>query len=364
MCPRIAVCDTVRFYISKVEKSVSQNRKTECRTELILMVDRNRKRIPILGIQVRIAEILPQAAMDLVGAGLNARVHDRPGGVSELGTETARLHRELGQGVRRGANDIALTVEEVDKVGVIVHAVENEIVLLCSLPIRHKITAAAASGMAEWRRNSGSQLRDIDEVAPVQGRVVDRLGANYLLYGSVSGLQQRRGRSDCDRFRNDASLQHQVHAHTCLDVHANVALSHRTEAAGICRDAVVADFQRGYNVHAAAICLGPQIQTGIEIVDRDGRIRDHRTRGILDVARDGALVGLSETTPRQDHLHRRQNKHADNSRWRQLPPSCFQHFHLLSPPHHSSRSPVSFGVLEQSGRVWVEVDIVYVTGER
>ena len=82
-----------------------------------------------------VADVLPGAAVDSIGAGFDAGVDDRAGGVAELRAVGSGLDLELSESVRWRPDDVAGAVEEVDDVGVVVDAVEDEVVLLGALAV-------------------------------------------------------------------------------------------------------------------------------------------------------------------------------------------------------------------------------------
>jgi hypothetical protein len=101
--------------------------------------------VPGNGVEIRIANVLPNISMDLIGAGLDAGAHHRTGRVAELGTEVTGLKVELGESIGRRAHHEAGAVEKVDQVCIVVDAVENEVVLFCALSIGYEIAGPASA---------------------------------------------------------------------------------------------------------------------------------------------------------------------------------------------------------------------------
>ena len=117
------------------------------------------------------------------------------GAAAQLRAVVAALHLELLQRIRRRPHRIGRAIQEVLHVGVVVHAVQNEVVLRDAAAIRGEI--AAARHLAEAlvrRRNARRQLRNEHIIASVQRRVVDGLRLEDLAGGSVFGLQRGRRR--------------------------------------------------------------------------------------------------------------------------------------------------------------------------
>jgi hypothetical protein len=107
----------------------------------------------------------------------------------EFRTEVAGLQAELCESIRRRPNDVTRTVQEIDKIRVVVYTVKDKVVLFSTLSVGHKVSGAAAASVAKGGRYPRGKLSDVNPVAPVQGCIVDCLRANYLPYGRVLRLQ-------------------------------------------------------------------------------------------------------------------------------------------------------------------------------
>ena len=84
----------------------------------------------VVGVEILVAKIFPDIAVEAVRSGFDGCVDDGPGRVSELCIEIAALQLELLNGVRWGSNcrvasDLGTTVH----LDVVVDAVQSEIVL-------------------------------------------------------------------------------------------------------------------------------------------------------------------------------------------------------------------------------------------
>ena len=141
-----AVGDAKRLGIAKVEDLVLPDGQTQRGSELVLMVGGNRGCEPVPRIKIGIADILPQIAMDLVGAGLDADVDDGSGGVAELGAVVGSVNLELSQSVRWRLDVVAGAVLLVVDVYVVVNAVKDEVVLGGALAVGREVACAAAAG--------------------------------------------------------------------------------------------------------------------------------------------------------------------------------------------------------------------------
>jgi len=83
-------------------------------------------------------EDIPTRHRELLGAGLDAGIHNCASGVSEFGAVVAGLQTEFSQRVRRRSHHEAGAVQEVHEVGIVVHAVKNEVVLSALWPLATK----------------------------------------------------------------------------------------------------------------------------------------------------------------------------------------------------------------------------------
>src|SRR5579884_142508 len=139
--------DPVCFYITEKEQLIFNNGEPKRCAKLVLAVLRYgpRCRIKVMNVKGVVTDILPQIAVNLVRTALDAGVDDSTRRVPEFGTVRTGLHFELSQGVRWRPHDKAGTVQEVHYVVVVVHAVQNEVVLLGTLPVRVKVALASTA---------------------------------------------------------------------------------------------------------------------------------------------------------------------------------------------------------------------------
>src|SRR5450755_2431949 len=109
----------------------------------------------------------------------------------ELRAEVAGLKAELGECVRGRPHDIAGAVEEINQIGVVVHAIEDEVVLLSTLAVRYEVAAAAAARISQSGRNTRRQLGDVNPVAAIERCIVDYLCTDNLTDTAALRLKQR-----------------------------------------------------------------------------------------------------------------------------------------------------------------------------
>ena len=179
--------------------------------------------------------------MDVVGSGLDAGVDDGAGGMAELRGIVAGLELELGQGIGRRVDDVAGAVGEVHHVGVVVHAVEDEVILFGALAVGVEIAAAATAG-AGGQSRAGSQLGNKDPIAAAEGNVIDFFRGHGLANGTVLGLHDGSFGGDRNGFGGGAGLEGDDHAEALLNAQVEVGLGGGFKVGRAGRQGVVADF--------------------------------------------------------------------------------------------------------------------------
>ena len=119
--------------------------------------------------------------MKPVGTGLNAGVDDCARRVSELGRVVAGLHFEFRQSIRRRLGHKAGAIVKIDDIGVIVDAIQDEIILLGPLAVCVEV-ALAGTARALRRDDSGRQLGNKHPVASIQWHAIDGARVHCLAY--------------------------------------------------------------------------------------------------------------------------------------------------------------------------------------
>src|ERR1700722_4097596 len=124
--------------ISEEEYLVLLDRASEGGTELIL-IERQSPAANRLeesdGIQIRIAQELPELAVKLVSAALDAGVDHRAGCVPELRAVVIGFHLVHLERIRIRLDDLIRKSLVAGSVSVVVHAVEHEIVQFASAAV-------------------------------------------------------------------------------------------------------------------------------------------------------------------------------------------------------------------------------------
>ncbi len=237
--------------------------------------------------------------MEIIGPALDRSVDRCAGPSSQLRTVVAALYFELLQRVRRRPHRIGRAVQEILHVGVVVHAVQNEVVLRDAATIRGEIPRARHLPEAlVRRRNARRQLRDKYIVAPVQRRVVDRLRLEDLAGGCIFGLQRRRCRH-CHHLAGRARLQRHIHTHPLAYIHAQVRPCLRCESIRADLQGVIAHLDRREGIEAASARRARQRQAGAVVGQCHGRVGNHCTARIRHRSGYRSLVHLRRQRKRQ-----------------------------------------------------------------
>ena len=176
---RLSKDDAVGFHVAKKEQLVLQNGEPQRGAELVFAILGNGRGVPISGVEGVVSKVLPQIAMHCVAPRFQTGIDYSAGGMPEFGAIVSRLDFELGEGVRRRAHDKARAVQEVHDVVVVVHTVQNEVVLLRTLSVGLEVPFATATGAVRWRCSRG-QLRNVDPVTTIEGSVVYNLRGHNL----------------------------------------------------------------------------------------------------------------------------------------------------------------------------------------
>ena len=130
--PTIAagLADPQSLVVSKKEHLVLDDRAAQRKAELVLLVRLLAKLVEIVGgIEFFIAQELPNVAVDLICARLDDGIHDGAVAAAKFRAVGIGLDLELGDGVHRRLHHVGSPVEDVAQVGVVVDAVEQEVVL-------------------------------------------------------------------------------------------------------------------------------------------------------------------------------------------------------------------------------------------
>ena len=128
------------FVVTEEEDLVFENRSADRAAELILaqLAPFNSGVVlkPVRSIQLVVPEELPQCAVDAVRTRFDGCIQDGAASASKIRTEVGSLHLELCNRVNRRQHDEVGTVQEVDRVGVVVNTIQQVVVLRRTQAVR------------------------------------------------------------------------------------------------------------------------------------------------------------------------------------------------------------------------------------
>ncbi len=197
-------------------------------------------------VQLLVAVVLVERAVELVGAALQHDVDDAAAGAAVLRVVDARLHLELGGRVGRRHE---AQVVRLRRLGAGVrHAVEQELVgvgaAAADLEVVHAAVVERAVGAAgEGGRvlHAGRELRERERIAAEQRQVGHLLAVDDLPAVGTVGVEQRRFGADRHFLGQRPELQGQVEAQAVADPDFDAFASGRREAGQRRRQGVAAD---------------------------------------------------------------------------------------------------------------------------
>ena len=237
------------------------------------------------GVERRVAAIVVERAVEVVGAGLGRRVDDGAGGATDLGGRNAGRDFELGDGVgvREDADGAELRL-------VVVNAVEREVVIGRALAVDDQgagsrageargrrvalLVAAAGAAAAGARvavvelarvgagaaeadvgavRHARRQRRQQREVAARQRQLRDLAARDDAAALAGLCLHDGRPRADVDDFAGAGRLQRHVNRQRVADVQLDVVERRGLKALRRGADFVSADVEQGHTVDAFTV---------------------------------------------------------------------------------------------------------------
>ena len=298
----------------------------------------------------------------LVGARLDAGAEHGAGGVAELGAVVGGVDLELRQRVRWRLDVVAGAVHEVVDVHVVVHAVQDEVVLGGALAVGREVSRAAAAGKGvapQRRSHAGRQLRDIDPVASVERGVVNGVSVHDLTHGCMSHVCSRGGAAvtvtvsvTAPGFKTMLILQ------AVLNIEGDIFLGRRLKLGSSGAHLVMADFDRRKDVFALGIRLVLQHEIRVRIGECHQGARYDCARGIFHNTGDSALVNLGQRHACKDKAEAQNEQESPKHVTFRLPQLNGSHFlnsssFCGSSPHpttHRIGSPICpFSLVGRSG---------------
>src|SRR5438445_1478862 len=123
-------------------------------------------------------------------------------------------------------NDVTRVVQEISEIGIVVDAVQKNIVLIRTAAVR---TESVASGVARSRltgSHAGTELRQLRKISPVERQIYHAAVVYNLTQLRGLCLEKRSNIGDRHVLRNCAHLEGYVDNGTLLYLHLN-GLGHR-----------------------------------------------------------------------------------------------------------------------------------------
>ena len=157
-----------------------EDRSAQGSAELVLLISRPDAVKEVPPIQLVVAQELVHVSVKLVGSRFDAGVENRPVSSAELCAVGVRLHFEFLQGVHGRLNDVTGVIQKIGEVGIVVDAVQQDIVLIRTAPIR---TESVTPGVARSRlagSHAGAELGELRKVPPIERQVHDTAVIHHL----------------------------------------------------------------------------------------------------------------------------------------------------------------------------------------
>src|SRR5208337_980863 len=282
-----SLTDARAFVIREEESFAAPNRAADGETELVLAIFAfgNASRIfkEVRCVQLVIADELPDSSVKLVGSSLDGSIQDSAARTSHLRTIVVGLDLEFLNSIHRRTDDISCPIQKIDEIGVVVHAVEQIVILRRTHTIRGKTSARAqAARVLLALGNSDRELREKREVAPVQRQGVDSFRLDHLSHGSLFCL--KRWRCCIDNYRLDglANRQGKVDNHLLLHIHRDVILPYFLKSLDFRRQRIMTDLYRREGIFADRSAGRRNGDSRTVIYKRHGSAGDDTPAGIFD----------------------------------------------------------------------------------
>ena len=187
---RQSLGDTQALVVPENEHFVLHNRTAKGEAELVLLVGLLSDLVErVGGVHLLVAQEFPDVSMNLVGARLDDGIHDGAVAASELRAVRVGLNFELGDRIDGGLDDVGRTVQDVAQVGVVIDAVEQEVVLqrACAVGAEAECGFDARSGFRG--SHADAEQGELGVVASVQRKRVDGLAIDYLVRVGSLGFE-------------------------------------------------------------------------------------------------------------------------------------------------------------------------------
>jgi hypothetical protein len=285
-------------FVAHEEKAAIPGERAAQRAAELVLPQRWHRRVlrieEVVGVEGVVAVELEQAASKRVGARPGRDVDQR----RRLAAELRRVHRllylELLDRVDRRIDDEVVEqlvghLRAVEQIYVVPGSLAADVGKLAGL--LQRVAASAA------RRNHHRvrELRQGEEVAPVERKLDDLAAIDDVADLCGVGLQQRRRGCDGDVLRNAFDGQHEVDVERAADIEHNALVRARREARRRRRDVPLAGSERRQVEAPFGVGLPLDDRPRFTVRRDNLRAGQRGARSVADDAGDLAGVGLCES---------------------------------------------------------------------
>ena len=218
----------------------------------------------VLGVELLVAEELEGGAVEVVGPGLEVDVDDAAHGAAVLGGVGVGLDLELLDGVDGGLDHLAAALGAGELVGVVVDAVDHEVVLGDLHAAGAEAAVAAAAGGLD---GAGREQGELVVLAAVEGHVDDAAVVDHLALAGFDGVELQGVGGDDDVLGDGADFKGEIEFGPLIDREDDAGTSDGLEALLLDGDGVGAGLQQGNGVVAIGVGLGLSGDVGGDVGD-------------------------------------------------------------------------------------------------
>ena len=263
--------------------------------------------LPAVGIQLVVAEVLPDVAVVLVGSGLDGSANDPALEVTKLGRGILRDQVELLDRIRSGR-----VPQKVVRNLVIVHAIKNKVVGLFAVAIDERpATAGGVITIIEagriGRDGARREQRQLHIVARGQRQCLIRRGINNGAHCSTVRLKERNLGRDFDRFCYLAHGHLEVDTGCLVKVESEGRMNRGLESLHLRLEFIGSDGNAQEAVNTGVIGLRSPNRPTISFFRGYSRSRERRPTRIHDCSGDCCSYILTPNWIR-DAEHREQHQ--------------------------------------------------------
>ena len=274
------------------ERLVAEDRAADRGPELVERLRRRDRREVVAGVQRVAAEVLPDAAAQIVGARARLHVDHRAVAAAELGGEVQGLDLHLLDRLQR-RHDRRLA--GVVRVGVH-RPVEDVVVAAIAVAVDRDHRRARQLGRirgAGDEGGAGAHPRQQEDVALRQRQVLDLGAAEGVRQPALARHRDAHGAGrHLDRFLHVGQAERDRDVGGLADREPEAVLRERPEAGDARPERVDAGRQAGEQERAGAIAGGFAADAGVGVPGGDHRAREDVSRGVDDAPLDGGVGDL------------------------------------------------------------------------